>query len=378
MKKKYLLGALSVFLLASCSNDEVTEINQGEAIQFTASAGKAARSVITTTASINNFKVWAYTGDQTYMDGVEVTKTGDNWSYGNLKYWPQEAAVDFYSVNPTTYTVDADKKIVDFAVADEVANQIDLLYAANIGETKAAHKNTPVAVNFRHALSQIVFKAKVKEGSNLKVKIDGVRIAQLEWKGTLTYPTATTAADAADVANTWGTWANTRTAEENKKFYAAGITSQTITAGQTVALTTENSGELLLMPQTLSPWTVGTDNTENKSYFLVDCQIWDGDVQLWPVENTTAEVAIPVSEITWAQGKKYIYTFIFGEGGGYVPPTDPDDPTPDPDSPKPDSDKPQPGDPDKPQPGDPVLVGINFTVTVDDFVLGNEIDVNMK
>ena len=108
---------------------------------------------------------------------------------------------------------------------------------------------------------------------------------------------------------------------------------------------------------------------------MVDCQIWDGDVQLWPVENTTAEVAIPVSEITWAQGKKYIYTFIFGEGGGYVPPTDPDDLTPDPDSPKPDPDKP---DPDKPQPGDPVLVGINFTVTVDDFVLGNEIDVNMK
>lgn len=372
MKKKYLLGVLSVFLLASCSNDEVTEINQGEAIQFTASAGKAARSVITTTASINNFKVWAYTGDQTYMDGVEVTKTGDNWSYGNLKYWPQEAAVDFYSVNPTTYTVDANKQIVNFAVADEVANQIDLLYAANIGETKAAHKNAPVAVNFRHALSQIVFKAKVKEGSNLKVKIDGVRIAQLEWKGTLTYPTATTVADAT-AANTWGTWANTRTANENKKFYAAGITTQTIEAGQIKELTTAGSGELLLMPQTLSPWTVGTDNTEKKSYFLVDCQIWDGDVQLWPINDGTAEVAIPVSEITWAQGKKYIYTFIFGEGGGYVPPTDPDDPTdPDPNDPT------DPDDPDKPQPGDPVLVGINFTVTVDDFVLGNEIDVNMK
>lgn len=372
MKKKYLLGALSVFLLASCSNDEVTEINQGEAIQFTASAGKAARSVITTTASINNFKVWAYTGDQTYMDGVEVTKTGDNWSYGNLKYWPQEAAVDFYSVNPTTYTVDANKQIVNFAVADEVANQIDLLYAANIGETKADHKNAPVAVNFRHALSQIVFKAKVKEGSNLKVKIDGVRIAQLEWKGTLTYPTATTVADAT-AANTWGTWTNTRTAEENKKFYAAGITPQTITAGQPVALTTAGSGELLLMPQTLSPWTVGKDNTKQDSYFLVDCQIWDGDVQLWPINDGTAEVAIPVSKITWEQGKKYIYTFIFGEGGGYVPPTDPDDPTdPDPNDPT------DPDDPDKPQPGDPVLVGINFTVTVDDFVLGNEIDVNMK
>lgn len=378
MKKRFLLGALSVFLLASCSNDEVTEINQGEAIQFTASAGKAARSVITTTSTIDKFKVWAYTSGQTYMDGVEVTKgTDSKWSYGNLKYWPQEAAVDFYSVNPTTYTVDANKQIVNFEVADEVEDQIDLLYAANIGERKAAHKESPVLVNFRHALSQIVFKAKVNQGSSLKVKIDGVRIAQLEWKGTLKYPTATTVADATAAANTWGTWTNTRTAQEDKKFYAAGITPQTITAGQTVALTTENSGELLLMPQELNPWTVGKDNANDDSYFLVDCQIWDGNVQLWPVGNTTAEVAVPVSAITWEQGKKYIYTFIFGEGGGYVPPTDPDDPTPDPDSPKPDPDKPQPGDPDKPQPGDPVLVGINFTVTVDDFVLGNEIDVEM-
>ncbi len=375
MKKRFLLGALSVFLLGSCSNDEVTEINQGEAIQFTASAGKSARSTITTTSTIDNFKVWAYTGGQTYMNGVEVNKgTDSKWSYGNLKYWPQEATVDFYSVNPTNYTVEANKQIVNFAVADKVEDQIDLLYAANIGETKAAHKESTVLVNFRHALSQIVFKAKVNQGSSLKVKIDGVRIAQLEWKGTLTYPTATTATDATD-AKTWGTWVNTRTANENKKFYAAGITSQIIEAGQTVDLTTAG-GELLLMPQELTPWTVGKDNTNHDSYFLVDCQIWDGDVQLWPIKNGTAEVAVPVSEITWEQGKKYIYTFIFGEGGGYVPPTDPDDPKdPDPNDP---TDPDDPTNPNKPQPGDPVLVGINFEVTVDEFIDGGKIDVNMK
>lgn len=74
---------------------------------------------------------------------------------------------------------------------------------------------------------------------------------------------------------------------------------------------------------------------------------------LWPAEGESAKVAIPVSAITWEQGKKYIYTFIFGEGGGYVPPTEDDD---------------------EPE---PVLVPISFTVTVDDFIPVNEIEVDM-
>ena len=69
----------------------------------------------------------------------------------------------------------------------------------------------------------------------------------------------------------------------------------------------------------------------------------DEDVYLWGAANTPKKLAIPVA-FNWEQGKKYIYTLVFGEGnGGYEP--DPEDPTP-----------------------DPVLVPITFTVTVDDFV----------
>ena len=59
----------------------------------------------------------------------------------------------------------------------------------------------------------------------------------------------------------------------------------------------------------------------------------------------------------WMQGKKYIYTLIFGEGGGYKP--DPDDPD----------------DPDKPT---PVLVPITFTATVDGFQDGGEYNLNVN
>lgn len=97
---------------------------------------------------------------------------------------------------------------------------------------------------------------------------------------------------------------------------------------------------------------------------MVNCKIYsiasNDEVLLWPSKDEYAYVAIPTSSIIWEQGKKYIYTFIFGEGGGYVPPTDPD---------------PEPGDP---EPGDPVLVPISFEVTVDDFQNGDAIDINMK
>ena len=79
----------------------------------------------------------------------------------------------------------------------------------------------------------------------------------------------------------------------------------------------------------------------------------DGDVCLWGKQDeegawTTKELAIPVA-FDWQQGKKYVYTLVFGEGnGGYDP-----DPEPDPD----------PEDPD------PVLVPITFEITVDDFEL---------
>jgi hypothetical protein len=66
---------------------------------------------------------------------------------------------------------------------------------------------------------------------------------------------------------------------------------------------------------------------------------------------------IPVS-FDWEPGKKYIYTFVFGEGnGGYEGGEDPDSPTPG---------------------VDPVLTPITYTVTVDDFQKGYDKDVEMK
>ncbi len=232
-------------------------------------------------------------------------------------------------------------------------------------------------------ISQIVFKAK-NTNKNLTVDVKGVRIAKVIDGGDFTFPTVSTSTNlptgsaATETDGSWGTWS----LGTNKAFFKAGITESKSIGSTAVDLTSDN-GALMLVPQAIKGWNIeAEDNPDTRgAYFLIDCKIASGDgenkVVIWPVESYDtnndkyAEVAIPVADITWQQGKKYIYTFIFGEGGGYVPPTDdPDDPNPDP--------EPDP-DPDDPQPEDPVLVPVTFTVTVDEFQNGNgdNVDIDM-
>lgn len=377
MKSKYLVVALSAVALTACNNDEVMEVNQGRGISFQVATEASTRATATTTNSISKFKVWGFTGTpvQTLMNGIEVSKSGTEWSYGDVIFWP-ETDVDFYSVSPSeniegtvNITKDA-KQITGFTVNADQSKQIDLLYAVNKGENKEDHETTAVHINFRHALSQIIFKAK-NTNNNLKVMINDVKVANVVKGGDFTYPESTTPNNTIS-ATTQGTW-QLLSGTGSTETFGAGITEKTLN-GKTdpaVDLTTVGTdnnytGALFLMPQELKPWNNLADKTNQNggSYFMVNCKIYsiasNDEVLLWPSKDEYAYVAIPTRSIIWEQGKKYIYTFIFGEGGGYVPPTDPD---------------PEPGDP---EPGDPVLVPISFEVTVDDFQNGNEIDIDMK
>lgn len=383
MKGKFFFLALSAMALATgCSNDEMTEVNRGDGIDFSVTAGKLTRAAATTTNSINEFKVWAFTDNKTYMDGTPVSKEGNKWTYTGTKFWP-ETAVDFFAVSPATpqsgtVSVTNDSK----TITDYIANgSEDLLYAANFSETKAGHTASPVSVNFRHALSQIVFKVKKTTTSSINVKVKGIKVNGVANTATLTWATATTGANLpegeadTETGDSWGTWG---TPTGNGKYTAVNLTEAYDVQTTSNYLTTEaGNGALFLMPQTLDPWlTLSTDGKASitgTARLLVNCQIkdTDSDIQLWPEEGEFGDVAISLSNPTndpnkedgdtshdrWMQGKKYIYTLIFGEGGGYKP--DPDDPD----------------EPDKPT---PVLVPITFTVTVDEFQDGGEYNLNVN
>ena len=374
MKSKYLAVALSAVALVACNNEDVLEVNQGRGISFQVATEASTRATATTTNTIDNFKVWGFTDGKTLMNGIEVkvAESGNKCTYDGTIFWPA-TDVDFYSVSPAencggTVNITKDKQeITNFTVNTNQGDQVDLLYAVNKGEKKADHEASAVNINFRHALSQIVFKAK-NTNKNLKVIVKGVKVANIKKAGDFTYPNTTTSgpvtADGTITSATQGLWASVQTPVT----FEAGVTELTLDGVQDAKdlTTTEEgvyTGSLFMIPQDLTPWVPKDEGSEttNNVYFLLDCQIFSGDnrdVQVWP-ENatlTSAEVAIPAKSLNWEQGKKYVYTFVFGEGGGYIPGPDPD--------PK------------------PTLVGIDFTVTVDEFINGfapnDDEEVDMK
>lgn len=371
-------------LLVSCSKEEVIDVNHdGDEITFDVVTNSATRAadVYCNSNMPKEFYVSAISDGMSYIDKDHIAYENESWvNKSGVRYWP-ETAVDFYAYyndnNSYSWSVENQKavaKFVDFTVNDNVADQQDLIYAVKTNQSKPGENaaNTPVALNFRHALSQIVFQAK-NTNANLYVEISGVDVVNVGNTNTFTFPSVDTdnnivdhegaTADYPDDADGWGTWAELTSGTAS---YAVAFDAVAVKGDNTVvALTTTDDGEkvgefnantMLLLPQNTTAVDIDKQfGTDGGSYFLVNCiiknvsgeQVSDDDVYLWGDNSTGAwqpkELAIPVG-FNWEQGKKYIYTLVFGEGnGGYDP--DPNDPKP-----------------------DPVLVPITFNVSVDDFV----------
>ena len=380
MKKTVLIvPALMALAAVSCTKSEVLETNSGE-IRFNVVANSATKAadVYCNNNMPGEFMVYAVSDGKTYIDGDRIVRNGSDWeNQSGVRYWP-ETTVDFYAhVNAgVNFKWDASSApvIENFSPAPDVADQVDLLYAVKKGESK---KDSHVQLNFRHALSQIVFNAK-NTNENLYVEIAGVKVANVGGANTFTYPTTDTDSKFVSHDGTGtllstgaGSWAELTSgaASYEVDFNAVPVVGN----NKPVDLTTANdsgkefnSQAMLLLPQTTTAWVPsGESNTPSEnntgSYFLIDCAIWnvagtevdkETDVQLWGEGGNTKELSIPVA-FTWEQGKKYIYTLVFGQGnGGYDPDPDPDDPDP-----------------------KPVLVPIDFTVSVDDFQVEDPIEV---
>lgn len=378
--------------MASCSQDETIGINHdGDEITFNVVTNNATRAadVFCNQNLPGGFYVSAISDGKTYIDKDYVTGSNGNWTnQSGTRYWP-ETAVDFYAhVNggDAYKWNNGSPKFEGFTVNNTVGSQVDLLYAVKKNQSKT---NGTVNLNFRHALSQIVFQAK-NTNANLYVEIAGVSVANVGGTNTFTFPSANTETNidhkdydtngngvyetgefgSITYNDSWGTWDNLTSGTEkydvdfDKTPVPGNNTLVALTTTKNVADKEYNSNAMLLLPQETTAWDPetyplpGTGNTG--SYLLVDCAIFnvagddyaDGDVCLWGKQDeegawTTKELAIPVA-FDWEQGKKYVYTLVFGEGnGGYDP-----DPDPDPD----------PEDPD------PVLVPIKFEIEVDEFV----------
>lgn len=371
MKKLFLFPTLAMLAFASCSQDEITSIRQ-DGINYSVTTVMQTRAA---DSYCNNnlpaaFKVWAQTTDDgsLYINGDKIVNAGGNpttWTdEAGVRYWPDGKTLDFYAqVNgDETFSFNnGEPRFVDFAINSDVAQQTDLMCAVSKG---LGTSDGIVQLNFRHVLSQVCFKAK-NTSSNLSVTIKGVSVGHLANQATYSFPTESTSDNYVNhtleavgtepaTKGTWSTPAeNSYTALYSVAFDDITVAPQTTDA---VNLTCPTDGDastianvMTLLPQTVSAWNPNAGQYDG-AYFLIDAQLNNvADETLTPIY--TGKIAIPVS-VAWEQGKRYIYTFVFGEGGngGWT-----DNPT-------------------NPQ---PVLTTINYNVTVDDFVPVNN-DQNMQ
>ena len=396
-------------MFTACSNDELTDVNRdGDEITFGVVANKVTRAenVYYNQNLPSSFNVWATykasgsTTGSTYITDDEITNKGSNtWvNESGTRYWPNDGSLDFYAyVNASKEENEPNYKFVwnsgstptfNVTVPENVAQQKDLLYAVKTGQTKPTNPaSDKVQLNFRHALSQIVFQAR-NENKSIYVEITGVSVCNIASQNTFTFPTGDTDDKVGEhndngaidyTTQKWGTWKSNGLKQGS--IYSVddfGTKEVPYNEDENVSLTNTNEENkefddkaMLLLPQSTTKWDVsGTEgqpdaSTQKGSYFLLKCKIWnvadtekgkqDGDYLLWPASGTDYNnIAIPVT-INWEQGKKYIYTFVFTKqgNGGYDP------------------------DPDDPNIPDPVLVPITFEVTVDDFVPVSNEDINM-
>lgn len=365
--------------MTSCMEDEVVDRNQGNELTFRASIDKAlsrsGNGNVTDLAKLKEFKVTATAaGQSNYFTNMKVTKTsGDTWSTEATYYWPTYA-LGFYAYAPidiSGVSIDnASQKITDFAPNTDVNKQVDLLVAYNTGN-RTNNESQGVALNFKHALSQIDVQAKCSN-PNIEIVVKGIRFVNVKTKGSFTYPTQTTTAG--NNTTLAGCWALGNEVSAGADYKASFEQSQVVTLGSDVKSINASSNNFMLVPQQLTQWE---KTTTTGAYIAVLCRISskDGDHKtvLYPESESDVtkfgSIIVPIGT-NWEAGKKYTYTLNFcgdGGGAGLV------DPTPDATDPSVVT-NPKPGSTG----GDPVLgKPIKFTVTVEDWVITPAEEINL-
>ncbi|GHT01419.1 hypothetical protein AGMMS49525_02080 [Bacteroidia bacterium] len=224
MRKKQLFFCLLglVALSSSCATDlyQSNPLQSSEReISFKTFADKQLRASVTTAGSMTSFttSAWSHTDGAVstanpyngyVLNGVTVTRGeadgagANNWDYFPKASWPARDSVDFFAYSPassvnvtvglkqnvtTVPTPPATGPEIEYTVPrwdgdTQVNPQEDFMVTKSVDLTFAS--SPTVQLNFKHALSRIVFKAQ-NQNKNKTYVIKELALSKLKSKGTL-------------------------------------------------------------------------------------------------------------------------------------------------------------------------------------------------
>lgn len=361
MKKTVFLGAVAMTLLAASCSQESDQPTRNDAITFgvtTNLASRAANAYCNTNLP-GDFNFSAFFADgSAYISDATATK-GEGSAYTATGYFWPENALNFIAWKNGNMTINeaGERQFVGFSPAANATEMLDLLYAVKNGVSR-----TQIRLNFRHALSQIVFKAQNNATDVFDIEVSQVKVGHLTTTGTYTFPTVDTDNQNYDKHEGTGTIVEGTTGNWQLDAATAGLGEYTSTGFNTVKLGSEPSFitpvshaagpdyTMMLLPQTAAKWDpTMTGATYNGAYFMLYVTI--KDVKHGGKLIYDGWTVVP-ADINWEQGSRYTYTFIFDNNGhgGYTP---------------------TPNDPK------PILAGIKMNLTVDDYIDGDNTNTPM-
>ncbi len=342
---KILAVAAVATVFASCSNEEeLANVGKSEsnAIRFAGVSGLSdtrTTPIGTLNLTSTNFDVMAFMSSDNalFMGGKHVAGASDHgvkivyktsaWDYDDpdkVAYWPTSGNVDFYAVSPAitddvvhrfAYDMTSAAKTITYATVDEYnspGTNHDVMYAVTKGRNKENNGTMAVQMNFKHILSQVVFKAKTTS-SILEVDVENVKIHNFVHGGTFTLPEGEPA---------MSNWSLSPVAEGA---YTVKLNAANVVTKNTVVDLSDMNSPLMLIPQQLKKWSTYSAgaavsmheaNTKKECYLEISMKLKQNDSYLIGSATAYKTVYVPFDNGTgWEPGKRYIYTLIFG--GGY-------------------------------------------------------------
>lgn len=342
---KILAVAVVATVFASCSNEEeLANVGKSEsnAIRFAGISGLSdtrTTPIGTHNLTSTNFDVMAFMSSDNalFMGGKHVSGASDHgvkivyktsaWDYDDpdkVAYWPTSGDVDFYAVSPAitddlvrqgfAYDMTSTAKTISYTTVDEYDSKgtnHDVMYAVTKGRNKENNGTKPVQMNFKHILSQVVFKAKTTS-SILEVDVENVKIHNFVLSGKFTLPAGEPA---------MSDWELSPAA---KGAYTVKLNAANVKTKNAVVELSDMNSPLIMIPQKLTKWSTSTgaavsiheaDNAI-ESYLEISMKLKQNDSYLIGSATEYKTVYVPFDNATgWEPGKRYIYTLIFG--GGY-------------------------------------------------------------
>lgn len=356
MKKFFLFGiiAFTALSVTSCTKDEVIEIMPQEAIEFGTYLGHdvQSRGVVLDNSNFNQFGVFAsYTdGDWNanspinFMFNQVVNKSGNNWTYSPLKYWPadQSYKVSFFAYAPYAASDNGISLVTDktgagapqilYTINDrELGKMADFVADVEINHSKQSgdegdidQVDETVTFSLQHELTRVNIQAKLDRdafGLNDVANKTKVNIKSVEFTGPEGLFVAEGIYTFATQNDKRGTWQTTSTPDVDNINLASILNAQVdaeldpyaipgVSVGTTNAVSLFETDEyLFLIPIAGESGLAKAGDVKMKIAYdivTVDSAVNDG----YTATPAVKEISLPVGALK--QGYAYLYTLTFG------------------------------------------------------------------